>query len=110
MPSMLDVAAQNAEEMFRLRERSLQHALVCNPNWKTLTFQSIGPALAGERGSSDQQQCIYQAIRLAVWESGSIPKPWSVAFAPPTLPVKHLIKVGLPWYRRVWNRLKKLFA
>ena len=91
-------ATDHAIAMFRYREEATKRTLPCNPDWEAVMRSSLIPALTGEKGETDQQQCIYQAIRLAVWESGAIKAPWTKAFLPlPALPVV--------WYRRWWNKV-----
>ncbi len=93
-----DAVTANAIAMFRYREEATKRTLPCDPDWHTVMGKSFKPALAGERGKTDQEQCVYQAIRLALWESGAIQAPWTKAFLP--LPTPPLV-----WYRRWWGKV-----
>jgi len=104
-------------DLFRLRQARNIHAEV-NPSWEMLTHLYYQRALLNERGGTEQEQCIMQGIRLAVWKSGQIPAPWSKAFPLPyveakrkALPVRWWDRV-CGWYRQVkdaYRRLKNRF-
>jgi hypothetical protein len=83
---------------FRYREEATGRKISHDSDWARVMREAVRPALAGERGGTDQQQCAYQAIRLAAWESGAIPLPWSKAFARPT--------ILIPWYQRWWSKVR----
>lgn len=89
-----------AIRMFRYREEATRRALPFDPDWGKVVREAYKPALAGERGETDQQQCAYQAIRLEEWPRTM--KPWTKAFLPqgPVAPIS-----TLPWYRRWWGNV-----
>lgn len=84
---------------FRYREEVTGRKLPHDLDWPKVMRDSIKPALAGERGDTDQQQCVYQAIRLTEWQSGRVPLPWTRAFLPPPAPL------SVVWYRRWCGKL-----
>jgi hypothetical protein len=97
----LNTALERAIALFEYREQATGRRLLCDPDWPRVMSESLKSAIAGERGNTDQQQCAYQAIRLAMWESGWFRAPWTKAFVivsttPP-----------LAWYRRWWKWLLK---
>jgi hypothetical protein len=97
-----NTALEYAMAAFRYREEVTRRKLPCDPDWGRVMREAIKPALAGERGKTDQEQCAFQAIRLTLWESGLIQLPWSKAFLPaPT--------VAVVWYRRWWNKVVILY-
>lgn len=107
---MADPTLQYALMFFRYREEATRRKIPCDPNWVGVIRESRSAALGGERGKTDQQQCVYQAIRLATWESGLIQKPWSKAFLPklPPQPSPKTLLPKLPpepWYRQWWNKV-----
>lgn len=85
----------HAKMAFRYREEATGRKLPCDPDWPKVMQESIKPAMAGERGDTDQQQCAYQAIRLDAWESGRVLAPWTKAFLP-------ALVIQVVWYRRWW--------
>ena len=93
MPTATDLAIA----MFRYREEVTKRRLPHDPDWGRVMKEALRPAMNGERGNTDQQQCAYQAIRITLWETGVIQAPWSKAFLPPLLAVV--------WYRRWWNKV-----
>lgn len=113
-PELSEEAISIAMKLFRLRQGRNMHVEV-NPAWDMLTSLYYQRALLNERGDTEQQQCIMQGIRLAVWESGQIPAPWSKAFplpyVQPRLSLPATIRQRLQnWYRQVrdaYRRLKK---
>jgi hypothetical protein len=100
----MDAATNLAKALFNYRQEAVGRCLPCDPDWEKVVREAINSALNGERGETDQQQCVYQAIRLTEWESGAISLPWTKAFLPkPILPV-----VFIPWYLRYWRKLVDL--
>lgn len=100
----MDAASNLARTLFNYRQEAVGRCLTCDSDWEKVMRESVGPALNGERGDTDQQQCAYQAIRLTRWESGAISSPWTKAFLPkPPLPV-----VFIPWYMRYWRKVVEL--
>lgn len=93
-----DVVSE-AKRLFEYRERATKRNLPHDPDWPRVVAESREPALANERGATNQQQCAYQAIRLYEWESGKRPLPWTKAFLPAP------VASPLVWYRRWWQRL-----
>src|SRR5262245_33359743 len=109
-PSTLKNAIEYAKAAFEYRQEVIGFNLPCNPDWQGFMFQSIAPALAGERGSTHQEQCAYQAIRLAIFETGNIQQPWTKAFMPIVIPIPQTAAIDPPaipisWYRRYWLRI-----
>lgn len=105
---MNNAAINLAIAMFKYREEATGKRLPHDPDWAGVMRESFKPAVAGERGATSQQQCAYQAIRLTLWESGAVQRPWSKAFVrqKPTqvVPVPVLPPVIFrSWYRR-WLR------
>lgn len=107
-----ETALDRAVAMFRYREEATGRSLPHDPDWLGVMRASFRPALDGERGDTDQQQCAYQAIRLAVWESGAVQLPWTKAFLPvaalepipePAPPVS--IQAPVSTRRRLWESL-----
>jgi hypothetical protein len=92
-------AVEQAIAMFEYRESVVKRRLPCDPDWGQVMREAIKPALAGERGKTDQEQCAYQAIRLTEWESGRCLAPWSKAFRPVSV-------TPVLWYRRWWDKIK----
>jgi hypothetical protein len=110
----ISTATERAIALFRYREEATQRRLPHDPDWDRVIRRSYAAALAGARGVTDQEQCAYQAIRLAVWESGQVAAPWTKAFgvpAPVPQPAPVVIQPeitvapqpALPWYR-LWRR------
>jgi hypothetical protein len=94
-------ATEHAIALFNYREQATRRVLPCDPNWPRVMAESLGTALAGARGETDQEQCAYQAIRLHFWETGrTFPAPWTRAFLPPVKPPEPLPPAA--WYRRWW--------
>lgn len=94
----VDNPVDQAMRLFEYRELATNRSLPHDPDWPRVISESITPALAGERGKTNQEQCAYQAIRLFEWESGKRPLPWTKAF-PLSVPPAPLV-----WYRRWWNK------
>jgi len=92
-------AIEYAVLSFRYREEVVKRRLPHDPDWEKVLREAIKPALAGEKGNTDQLQCVYQGIRLAEWQRGAVPLPWSKAFLPP------VIKLPVVWYKRWWNKV-----
>lgn len=97
--SGINTALEHAIAQFEYREKATGRRLPCDPDWQRVMIGFVNAALAGERGDTDQAQCVYQAIRLTVWESGAVKAPWTKAFLPPGLAVRPVR------YRRWWNRV-----
>jgi hypothetical protein len=93
-------ALDHAIGLFRYREEATGRRLPCDPNWQRVMRRSLEPALAGERGQTDQEQCVYQAIRIAEWQSGRVRAPWTKAFLPPS------VAPPVAWYQRWWNKVR----
>lgn len=93
-----NTALEYAMAAFRYREEATKRRIPHDPDWGKVMREAIKPALSGERGETDQQQCAYQAIRLSVWESGVIQAPWSKAFVA-------AVPAPVVWYRRWWNKV-----
>lgn len=99
--------------LFRLRQALNVYAEV-NPAWETLTALYYQKALLNERGGTEQEQCILQGIRLAVWYSGQIPAPWTKAFPLPYVKPEARLTTTLwqrlrGWYRQcqdAWRRFR----
>ena len=89
-------ALDHATALFEYREQATGRALPQDPDWPRVISDSFKSAVAGERGDTDQQQCVFQGIRLALWESGMVRAPWSKAFLPQAQP-------RAAWYRRWWG-------
>jgi hypothetical protein len=111
-PELAERAAGTAMKLFRLRQgRNLY--IDVNPAWERLVEHNYQRALRNEPGATEQEQCIMQGIRLAIWESGQIPAPWSKAFPlpyveqrPVSLPIRWRDRL-LSWYRQArdaWRR------
>lgn len=120
-PLIAERATEIAQRLFRLRQGAGGMHIEVNPSWEMLTQFYYERALRGEKGVGQQEQCILQGIRLAIWESRQIPAPWSKAFPAPqresvTLPVEtvaeaptviHSPKWWRRWYeqaRAIWRR------
>jgi hypothetical protein len=103
MTPALEAATDRAVKLFQYREAVLKQSLPHDPDWARVMGESLKPAISGMRGDTDQQQCAYQAIRLTMWESGWFRAPWGKAFA------VALVTRPLPWHRRWWQWLLKLF-
>lgn len=95
-------ATQRAIELFNYRQEAVGRCLPCDPDWERVMREALGPAKAGERGVTDQEQCAYQGTRLFLFESGQVLAPWTKAFLPK--PVAAVI--ALSWYLRWWTSLK----
>lgn len=93
---MRNTALEYAVAMFRYREEAIKRPLPHDPDWEKVIRDGVRPAMNGEKGSTDQQQCAYQAIRLEAWESGRVMAPWGKAFLPSAV----ILQVA--WYRRWW--------
>jgi len=105
-----------AMKLFRLRQGINPHVEV-NPAWEQLAAHCYHRAILGERGITEQEQCIMQAIRLTVWQSGQIPAPWMKAFPLPYSRPRPSIRMRLrrrilSWYRQLqdaWREFLKRF-
>jgi hypothetical protein len=93
----------NARRLFEYRERATNRRIPHNPDWPRVIAESVKPALDGARGVTSQEQCAYQAIRLAEWQSGRAPLPWTKAFLPTP------IAEPIIWYRRWWIKIAAWF-
>lgn len=112
-PELSEKSIEIAMKLFRLRQARNIYVEV-NPSWEVLTHLYYQRALMGEKGSTEQQQCIMQGIRLAIWESGQIPAKWSDAFPlpyvapkPVSLPVRWRDRF-LSLYRRLRDAYRRL--
>lgn len=94
-------ATDHAIALFNYREQATGRVLPCDPNWPRVMAESLEPALSGARGDTDQEQCVYQAIRLHFWETGRVLRaPWTKAFLPPVEAIPE--PQPLAWYRCWW--------
>jgi hypothetical protein len=94
---MIPTAIEHAKASFQYREQVTGRKLPHDPDWPKVMREAEAAALAGDRGSTDQQQCAYQAIRLEAWESGRVLVPWTKAFLP--------VAVRAIWYKRWWAKI-----
>lgn len=112
-PELSEKAIETAMRLFRLRQERNMYVEV-NPSWEVLTALYYRRALLNERGGTEQEQCIMQGIRLAVWHSGQIPAPWTKAFPLPYVkPVRAAMPIrwwqkAVNWYRQVRDWYRRL--
>jgi|SRR5262245_23666942 len=99
----MDNAVDQAISLFSYRQEATGRRIPHDPDWDGLVVALFEQALVGERGSTDQEQCILQAIRITEWERGAIPKPWTKAF----LPVSTVVPIV--WYRRWWDKITSFY-
>lgn len=112
-PELSEKAISLAMALFRLRQAQNMYAEV-NPAWEVLTALYYNRALANDRGGTEQEQCIMQGIRLAIWQSGQIPAPWSKAFPlpyvkphTPSLPIRWRDRL-VNWYKQIRDSCRRL--
>lgn len=110
---ILDAALEHAKAQFEYRQRVVGHEIPHDPDWRRVMGDALKPALEGERGDTDQQECAYQAIRITLWESGVVRATWSRAFPrPQAITVRpsrpepaQVVHIPIVWYRRWWAKV-----